>query len=70
MHLFRMSVVSLATCLALTTSIRGELVTKAIEYRDGDVILQGYAAWDSERTSAELPGVLVVHQWMGLTDYE
>ncbi|MEZ6117784.1 MAG: dienelactone hydrolase family protein [Pirellulaceae bacterium] len=34
------------------------------------MVLQGFAAWDSEKQSSESPGVLVVHQWMGLTDYE
>ena len=41
---------------------------RSIEYKDGDVVLEGFVAFDSEKTNA--PGVLVVHQWMGLTDYE
>lgn len=49
---------------------RAEIVTRDVEYRDGDVTLRGYVAFDSERVKEESPGVLVVHQWMGLTDYE
>jgi len=48
---------------------RVELVTKEIEYRHGDVVLEGYAAWPKD-AKGRLPGVLVCHQWMGPTPYE
>jgi len=54
-------------CVSLA---RGEVKTKTIEYRDGDVVLEGFAAWDPTTVSQGAPGVLVVHQWLGLTDYE
>jgi dienelactone hydrolase len=44
--------------------------TQNVKYNDGDVLLEGFVAWDPERLSQDTPGVLVVHQWMGLTDYE
>ncbi|TWT66564.1 dienelactone hydrolase family protein [Allorhodopirellula solitaria] len=47
-----------------------EVQTKTVEYQDGDVTLSGYVAWDPEVTGHPVPGVLVVHQWMGLTKYE
>lgn len=47
-----------------------EVQTKTVEYSDGDVKLEGFVAWDPEVTGHTVPGVLVVHQWMGLTDYE
>jgi dienelactone hydrolase len=50
--------------------IHAEIITRDVEYRDGDVTLRGYVAFDSERVEKRLPGVLVVHQWLGLTDYE
>ncbi len=50
------------------SAVRAEIKTEVVEYRDGDVTLEGFVAWDDAKTSA--PGVLVVHQWMGLTDYE
>jgi dienelactone hydrolase len=49
---------------------RAEIETKTVEYRDGDVQLEGFAAWDADRAGEVVPGILVVHQWMGLTDYE
>ena len=56
----------LATCLC--SALQAEIQTKKVEYRDGDVVLQGMMAWDD--TVSKAPGVLIVHQWMGLTEYE
>jgi dienelactone hydrolase len=47
-----------------------EIKTQIVEYQDGDVTLEGFVAWDSAKADKPMPGVLVVHQWMGLTDYE
>lgn len=38
--------------------------TKAVEYKDGDVVLQGWAAWEDGFREPR-PGVLVVHEWRG-----
>ena len=56
----------LVTCFS--SPLHAEIQTKKVEYRDGDVVLQGMMAWDD--TIAKAPGVLIVHQWMGLTEYE
>jgi len=48
---------------------RVELVTKEIEYKHGDVVLEGYVAYPKD-AKGKLPGVLVCHQWMGHTPYE
>ncbi len=42
--------------------------TKTIAYKDGDVELEGFLAWDDAATGKR-PGVLVVHEWWGLNDY-
>ncbi|MFG0334132.1 MAG: dienelactone hydrolase family protein [Maioricimonas sp. JB049] len=60
-----------ATFLSATfpaSQARAEIQTKRVTYQDGDTTLEGFLAWDTEKTQA--PGVLVVHQWMGLTKYE
>jgi dienelactone hydrolase len=54
---------------ACTISAQAKLVTKMIEYKQGDTTLEGYLAYD-DSLSGKRPGVLVVHQWLGLTDYE
>ena len=46
-----------------------EIITSDVEYKIGDVTLQGYIAYDNS-SQEKRPGVLIVHQWKGLTDYE
>jgi dienelactone hydrolase len=59
-------------CTALlfgAVSLRAAIQSKTIEYRQGDATLEGALVWD-DAVAGKRPGVLVVHQWMGLTDYE
>jgi dienelactone hydrolase len=49
--------------------VQAEVKTEVVEYKDGDLTLEGFVAWDTTKQNA-MPGILVVHQWMGLTDYE
>jgi dienelactone hydrolase len=50
--------------LAMTTA-RAEIVTRTVEYKQGDTVLEGYLAYDSAGP-AKRPGVLVVHDWLGV----
>jgi dienelactone hydrolase len=60
----------LASALVLGgMSARAAIQTKTIEYKQGDATLEGVLVWD-DATSGPRPGVLVVHQWLGLTAYE
>ena len=54
---------------ACALSAPAKLVTRTIEYQQGGTTLAGYLAYD-DSFSGKRPGVLVVHQWLGLTDYE
>lgn len=54
----------LATLLPLQAKIQEQLV----EYQQGDVIMQGFMAWD-DSTGKKRSGVLIVHEWMGLSEY-
>ena len=56
--------------LSFLSQAAAEIKTQVVEYKDGDVTLQGFVAWDSAKADQAMPGILVVHQWMGLTDYE
>lgn len=53
------------TCQAGWSAIR----TETVEYQEGDTTLEGFLAYDTAQPSAR-PGVLIVHQWKGITDYE
>jgi dienelactone hydrolase len=59
------------TLLLMTTILtsRAAIHTEAVEYKQGDTTLEGYLAYD-DSISGKRPGVLVVHQWLGLTGYE
>jgi len=43
--------------------------TQTIEYKDGDVVLEGYFAWD-DTNSDRRPGVLIAHAWAGRSEFE
>jgi dienelactone hydrolase len=59
----------LAVVMALTTAAMAAIHTEAVDYKDGDAVLEGYLAYD-DAAHGKRPGVLVVHQWKGLGDYE
>ncbi len=61
----RLPMLALALTLALPAAVRAG---KPVDYRDGSAHLRGYLA--GENLSGRRPAVLIVHQWMGLTDYE
>jgi dienelactone hydrolase len=48
---------------------RAAIHTETVDYKDGDATLEGFVAYD-DAIQGQRPGILVVHQWMGLTDYE
>jgi dienelactone hydrolase len=45
-----------------------QVTTVPVEYRDGDVVLQGYFSYDPAIKGAR-PGVLIVHDWLGVSEY-
>lgn len=58
----------LAMALMLPALALGEVVGKTVEYEAGDVTLKGYLAYDNS-IKDKRPGIIVVHEWWGLTDY-
>lgn len=48
---------------------RAALVEKAVTYEQGGVTLEGFHVYD-DAVAGKRPGVLVIHQWTGLTEYE
>ncbi len=67
-------VLVMAVCLGMVSVTHAEVQTKVVEYSDGETVLEGFVAFDPEKVNAaegrKLPGILVVHQWTGLTMYE
>lgn len=44
------------------------MITSYIEYKDNDVLLEAYCAYD-DKTSGKKPAVLVAHDWSGRNDF-
>jgi len=59
----------LVLAMLAASSARSELVSRTVEYRQGDTVLEGYAVYD-DAVHGKRPAVLVVHQWKGLGEYE
>ena len=64
---FLMAGLAVFTALALNAKI----ITKPVAYEHAGVKLEGYLAYDDTKVAADgkTPGVLVVPEWWGLTDY-
>ena len=69
MHNAMKKLISLLVVLCGVLVARAELHTQPVEYQQGDTTLEGWVAYDTSFTNKR-PGVLVVHQWKGLGDYE
>ncbi|MEW6585546.1 MAG: dienelactone hydrolase family protein [Nitrospirota bacterium] len=54
--------------LLLFGSAGAEIKTELVEYKHGEVWLEGYLAYD-DAIKGKRPGVVVVHEWWGLNDY-
>lgn len=55
--------------LAAATNLPAAIQTKTVEYKQGDTTLAGVIVYD-DAVKTPRPGVLIVHQWMGITEYE
>ncbi len=59
----------LMLALILTVGpVFAKVVTKTVEYKDGNQTLAGYLAYD-DSIQGKRPGVLVLHEWNGLGHY-
>ncbi len=64
----RILIVLSLLCFNLIPYANAELKSQVLEYKQGDMVLEGYLAYDTKFTGKR-PGVLVVHEWKGLNEY-
>ncbi|MBI5444778.1 MAG: dienelactone hydrolase family protein [Deltaproteobacteria bacterium] len=61
-----LSLLALAAAAALPAV--AAVKTEVVEYQDGDQTCEGFLAYD-DAVKSRRPGIVVVHEWMGLGDY-
>ena len=54
--------------LSVSFQSHAEIVTKVVDYSDGEIKMKGYLAYDNSIKGTR-PGVIVVHEWWGHNDY-
>lgn len=66
----RLTAVVLLTvsCVIGSGGVLAEVKTKPVSYEDGGLTLKGVLAWDTAHTGKR-PGILVIDEWWGLTDW-
>ena len=62
------AVLAMVLMVAAISRAHAEVKTEVVEYRHGDVVLEGYLAYDAS-LGGKRPGVLVVHEWNGHNPY-
>ncbi len=63
---FRIAALLSPTLALLSGTAHAKLHNETVEYKDGDVVLEGYLAYDDAGPTKK-PGFLVVHDWMGVS---
>ena len=61
-RLFTLLVVGLGWCASAGAAV----IADEVAYKDGDIALKGYLAYD-DAVKGRRPGILVVHEWWGPT---
>ncbi|MFM8905749.1 MAG: dienelactone hydrolase family protein, partial [Verrucomicrobiota bacterium] len=59
----------LTAVLGTLASLTAAVVERPLEYKAGGVLCEGWHAYDDAATSRR-PGVLIIHQWTGVSDHE
>jgi dienelactone hydrolase len=63
------SLLTLSLAAVLAAPAAAEVKTKEVTYTHDGKTFRGYLAWDDAATGKR-PGVLVLHEWWGLEEYE
>lgn len=54
---------------AVVSTLSAAIVEKSLEYKVGEVVCEGWQAYD-DAVTGKRPGVLIIHQWTGVSDHE
>lgn len=67
--MFRRLTLLVLVILAVPLSSWAAIKEETFDYKQGDTVLEGYLAYDDAVPTEKHPGVLIVHDWMGLGEY-
>lgn len=59
----------LSGLLSIPSVSMAKVVTQTVEYAQDQTVCQGYLSYD-DAVKGRRPGVLIVHDWMGVSDYQ
>lgn len=65
----RTVIIAMIMLLSMAAVAEAKVTGNIVDYEHDGVVLEGYLAMDDAISSLR-PGVLVIHQWMGLTEFE
>lgn len=65
----KIMILALSFAAILTIPALAAIKSEFVEYKQGETVLEGYLVYD-DAIKGQRPGVLVIHQWLGLTDNE
>lgn len=68
-HFTFQTILLVIAVLISASNLNAKIVTQTVDYKQGGTVLEGFIAYDDE-LKGKRPGVIIVHQWMGLKDYE
>jgi dienelactone hydrolase len=57
-----------ALALSLTVQAYAAIQEEPVTYKDGDTVLKGFIVYD-DASKAKRPGIVVVHEWWGITKH-
>lgn len=64
----RKSIAGTAIALLLAGAASGAVKEEAVTYKDGDTVMKGFIVYD-DAGNAKRPGIVVVHEWWGITKH-
>jgi len=67
MHAGR-SIVGALFALAASAPASAAIREEPVSYKDGDTVMKGFVVYD-DATKAKRPGIVVVHEWWGITKH-
>lgn len=67
--LIKLAVFTLVLGIVSIATAEPKIVGKTVEYSAQGVVMKGYLAYN-ESIKGKRPGVMVVHEWWGINDYE